>query len=152
MLLRANKAKYKYKNEKAWLDAVYRKNKVLIDSALSEVRETNKKKIFIQLIKERKETRGETLYQAVRRIGKTDVFSSKKERAQENILNAIKREKDIFKTFRKSVGWKKKIDTTKFRWDYDDGVYKYENVVIDVSNSPHEINIYTTDEWEKINK
>lgn len=150
MLLKAKKAKYKYKNEKAWLDAVYRNNRELIESALSGVRETNKKKIFVQLIQERRDVKGETLYQAVRRIGKTDVFSSKKERAQENILNAIKREKDIFKTFRKVTGWNEKIDVTKFRWDYDDKVYKYGDVVIDISNSPYEINIYTTDEWDSI--
>lgn len=150
MLLRANKAKYKYKNEKAWLDAVYRKNKNLIDSALSGVREKSKKSVFIQLIKERKETKGETLFQAVRRIGRTDVFTTRKERAQENIFNAIKKEKDLYKIFRKSVGWKEKIDLSKFSWDYDDKVYKYGDTVIDISDSPYEIHIYTLDNWEKL--
>lgn len=147
MLLKAAKPKYKYKSEKAWIDAVYRKNKQAIDSALDAVREKNKKKVFNTLLKERMD-KGETLYQAVRRIGRTDVFSSRKERAQENILSAIKKDKKTFRVFRLSVGWKEKIDTSKFVWDYEDKVYRYGNTVIDVRTSPYEIIIMSSEDWE----
>lgn len=147
MLLKAAKPKYKYKSEKAWIDAVYRKNKQAIDSALGAVREKNKKKVFNTLLKERMD-KGETLYQAVRRIGRTDVFSSRKERAQENILSAIKKDKETFRVFRLSVGWKEKIDTSKFVWDYEDKVYRYGNTVIDVRTSPYEIIIMSSEDWE----
>lgn len=148
MLLKAAKPKYKYKSEKAWLDAVYRKNKAVIDSTFANVREKNKKKAFKAILNERIEKRGETLYQAVRRIGRTEFFSSRKERAQENILSAIKKDKETFRVFRLSVGWKEKIDTSKFVWDYEDKVYRYGNTVIDVRTSPYEVIIMSSKDWE----
>lgn len=141
MLLKAAKAKYKYKNENAWLDAVYRKNKTFIDSKLSVVGEKNKKKVFKQLVKERQD-RGETTYRAVKNLGKTEIFTSRRERSQENILKAIKSDKETFKQFRKEIGFNTKIDTTKFEWDYKDKVYKYGNTIIDITNSPYKIKIY----------
>ena len=53
MRLKARKAKYKYKNDDAWVRAVYRKNKEYIDSKLYGVAEKNKFKVFKNLINER---------------------------------------------------------------------------------------------------
>ena len=141
MQLRAKKAKYKYKNESAWLKAVYRNNKELIDSKLSMIKESNKFNIFKQLVKERQDVRGETAYKAVQSLAKSEVFVSRKQRLQENVYKAIKSDKELMRQFKKKAG-RKKIDTEKFEWDYEDKVYKYEDVRIDISNSPYGIIIY----------
>lgn len=141
-MLRAKKAKYKYKSENSWLNAVYRNNKGKIDKALSAVREKNKLKLFKQLVYERQEVNGESAYKAVQNLSKTEVFVSRKERAQKNLLEALKKDKETFKQFRKYAGWSKKINENKFEWDYDDNVYKYDGITIDITNSPYGINVY----------
>lgn len=139
--LKAKKAKYKYKNESAWLRAVYRNNKTLIDSKLSTVKESNKFKVFKELVNERKTALGETTYKAVQNLSKTEIFVTRKRRLQENVYKAIKSDKDLMRQFKQKTG-RKAVDIEKFEWDYEDKVYKYDDVRVDISNSPYGIRIY----------
>ena len=50
-MLRARTAKKQYKNTNAWLDAVYRNNKQVIDKALQSTRWSSSKKIFKEWIR-----------------------------------------------------------------------------------------------------
>lgn len=140
MQLKARRPKYKYKNDEAWLRAVYRKNREYINSKLYGVSEKNKFKAFKNLVEERKDRKKETTYRAVRGVARA---LEPKNKFQENIYKAIKSDEDLMKQFRKEIGWKTKIDLQKFKWDYSDNTYSYGNVRIDVSNSPYGISIYT---------
>lgn len=139
MRLKARKGKRNYKTDKGWLDAVYRNNKELINDKLKFVGEKNKGKVFRQLIDDIKKKNKVNTYKAVQIFGKSQTFA--KERFQENIYKALKNDKEVMKQFRKSIGWKNKVDISKFKWNYKEQAYTYDNVVILVSQSPPSIKV-----------
>lgn len=76
MILRAPKAKKFYKNENAWLNAVYRKNKNLIDFSYPSTDGESSKTIFKKQVKQYK-SEGYKTYKAVQMTTKTSAFMSK---------------------------------------------------------------------------
>ena len=155
--LEAKKYKGRYKSTSHWLDAVYRNNKEFIDNKLKDVKTTNKRRVFKNLVLEQSGTRfrgsltnKELTFElnkvknptkALKKLSRSDVFSSYKERAQENVYKFLKEEKSI-KTIKDLIGKKEKFDPGKLEWNYKDKVYEYKGVYIDISNSPKGVKIY----------
>ena len=155
--LEAKRNKNRYKSTSNWLDAVYRNNKNFIDEKLKYVGSKNKKKVFKNLVLEQsgmkfqgdltvKEAnnllnRVKNPTKALKKLSRTDVFSSYKERAQENVYKFLKEEKAI-KKIKEISGDKSKFDPSQLEWDYKDKVYKYKGTYIDISDSPKGVKIY----------
>ena len=155
--LEAKKDKGRYKSTSHWLDAVYRNNKEFIDNKLKDVKTTNKRRVFKNLVLEQSGTRFKGSLtnkelnfelnkvknptKALKKLSRSDVFSSYKERAQENVYKFLKEEKSI-KTIKDLIGKREKFDPGKLEWNYKDKVYEYKGVYIDISNSPKGVKIY----------
>ena len=155
--LEAKKDKGRYKSTSHWLDAVYRNNKEFIDNKLKNVKTKNKKRTFKNLVLEQtgfkfrgnlpiKElnfelNKSKNPVKALKKLYRSDVFSSYKERAQENVYKFLKEEKSI-KTIKDLIGKREKFDPGKLEWNYKDKVYEYKGVYIDISNSPKGVKIY----------
>ena len=155
--LEAKKDKGRYKSTSHWLDAVYRNNKEFIDNKLKDVKTTNKRRVFKNLVLEQSGTRFKGSLtnkelnfelnkvknptKALKKLSRSDIFSSYKERAQENVYKFLKEEKSI-KTIKDLIGKREKFDPGKLEWNYKDKVYEYKGVYIDISNSPKGVKIY----------
>ena len=155
--LEAKKNKGRYKSTSHWLDAVYRNNKEFIDNKLKDVKTTNKRRVFKNLVLEQSGTRFrgsltnkelnfelnkvKNPTKALKKLSRSDIFSSYKERAQENVYKFLKEEKSI-KTIKDLIGKREKFDPGKLEWNYKDKVYEYKGVYIDISNSPKGVKIY----------
>ena len=155
--LEAKKDKGRYKSTSHWLDAVYRNNKEFIDNKLKDVKTTNKRRVFKNLVLEQSGTRFrgsltnkelnfelnkvKNPTKALKKLSRSDIFSSYKERAQENVYKFLKEEKSI-KTIKDLIGKREKFDPGKLEWNYKDKVYEYKGVYIDISNSPKGVKIY----------
>ena len=155
--LEAKRDKGRYKSTSHWLDAVYRNNKEFIDNKLKDVKTTNKRRVFKNLVLEQSGTRFKGSLtdkelnfelnkvknptKALKKLYRSDVFSSYKERAQENVYKFLKEEKSI-KTIKDLIGKREKFDPGKLEWNYKDKVYEYKGVYIDISNSPKGVKIY----------
>ena len=155
--LEAKKDKGRYKSTSHWLDAVYRNNKSFIDEKFKNVQTKNKKRVFKNLvlaetgakfkghltIKELNErlNAAKNPTKALKKLSRSDIFSSYKERAQENVYKFLKEEKSI-KTIKDLIGKREKFDPGKLEWNYKDKVYEYKGVYIDISNSPKGVKIY----------
>ena len=104
--LEAKRDRSRYKSTSHWLDAVYRNNKEFIDNKLKDVRTTNKKRVFKNLVLEQsgikfqgsltnkelnnKLNKIKSPTKALKKLSRSDVFSSYKERAQENVYKFLK--------------------------------------------------------------
>lgn len=155
--LEAKRDKGRYKSTSHWLDAVYRNNKEFIDNKLKDVKTKNKRRVFKNLVLEQSGTRFKGSLtnkelnfelnkvknptKALKKLSRSDIFSSYKERAQENVYKFLKEEKSI-KTIKDLIGKREKFDTGKLEWNYKDKVYEYKGVYIDISNSPKGVKIY----------
>ena len=155
--LEAKRDKGRYKSTSHWLDAVYRNNKEFIDNKLKNVKSLNKKRTFKNLVLEKtgfkfrgnltiKElnfelNKSKKPVKALKKLYRSDIFSSYKERAQENVYKFLKEEKSI-KTIKDLIGKREKFDPGKLEWNYKDKVYEYKGVYIDISNSPKGVKIY----------
>ena len=155
--LEAKRDKGRYKSTSHWLDAVYRNNKEFIDNKLKDVKTKNKRRVFKNLVLEQSGTRFrgsltnkelnfelnkvKNPTKALKKLSRSDVFSSYKERAQENVYKFLKEEKSI-KTIKDLIGKREKFDPGKLEWNYKDKVYEYKGVYIDISNSPKGVKIY----------
>ena len=155
--LEAKRDKGRYKSTSHWLDAVYRNNKEFIDNKLKDVKTTNKRRVFKNLVLEQSGTRFKGSLtdkelnfelnkvknptKALKKLYRSDVFSSYKERAQENVYKFLKEEKSI-KTIKDLIGKRENFDPGKLEWNYNDKVYEYKGVYIDISNSPKGAKIY----------
>lgn len=153
--LEAKKDKGRYKSTSHWLDAVYRNNKSFIDEKLKYVK--NKKRAFKNLVLEQTGIKfpgnltnkelterlnaAKKPTKALKKLSRSDIFSSYKERAQENIYKFLKEEKSINK-IKDLIGKREKFDPGKLEWNYKDKVYEYKGVYIDISNSPKGVKIY----------
>lgn len=140
MKLKALKNKGKYKNTEAWLDAVYRNNREFIDSKLVITNpRASKKTVFKQLVREYMDE-GMSPTKALNTLSKTTIFTPEAERFRSNVHKAIREDKDTYKQFRKMVGWKEKIDDSKFVYDKEQHIYVYDGrVTVSFKNSPYEI-------------
>lgn len=141
---KAKKAKNKYKNTDAWLNAVYRNNKAIIDKELSFAGKP--KTVFKKMVQEYVDE-GMSPKKAVSTIAKSTLFTSEKERLQSNFYEGLKGDKDAYKEFReltKERGRYSKFDIDKLSWDKTDKVYRYDdNVVISFQNSPYGVSVWS---------
>lgn len=153
--LEAKRDKGRYKSTSHWLDAVYRNNKEFIDNKLKNVKTTNKRRVFKNLVLEQSGTRfrGSLTYKelnfelnkvknptkALKKLSRSDVFSSYKERAQENFYNVLKEHKSINR-IKKIAGEKERFDPGRLEYNYKEKAYRYGNVFIEIDNSPEDKN------------
>ena len=131
-----------YKNDDAYIDAIYRKNKEIIDRKLSDVGTGRPKALFKTLVKEYIEE-GKTPRQSASIVGRSELFVPRAERLGSNAFSALRKDPTSWKAFsslrskRDERGRFTKIDTTKLTWDKKQKVYVYNNeVVISFKNSP----------------
>ena len=132
MILRASKAKSKYKSENAWLDAVYRKNKKLIDFSFPETGDISSKARFKQKVREYKEV-GYSTYKSTQLVTKTSAYVSKNgnELFKENIYKGIFSRTREREKFLKTAGLKaKEVDPSKFEY-IGNGLYLYNNIIVE---------------------
>lgn len=134
-MLRAKKAKYKYKNTNAWLDAVYRNNKTLIDEKLPAGPGQSSKATFKQWVNAYR-AEGNSPVKALRILSKSEIFTDRATRLKENFLKSLKQDKEAWQTFRRAVGWNKKITIDKLTYDYSEHSYKYEDTDVVVYRNP----------------
>lgn len=151
--LEAKRDKGRYKSTSHWLDAVYRNNKEFIDNKLKDVKTTNKKRVFKNLVLEQSGTRFrgsltnkelnfelnkvKNPTKALKKLSRSDVFSSYKERAQENFYNVLKEHKAINR-IKKIAGEKERFDPGRLEWNYKEKAYRYGNVFVAIDNSPED--------------
>ena len=143
--LKAEYNKGSYKNTDEWLNAVYIKNKKLIDSKIETTGDTDKGETFKSLVNEYIEE-GYSPKQAVKKLEKSTIFTDVKDRLKQNAYTAIKNDKAAFKQFReltKNNGKYSTVDVDKFQYDKDTNSYTYGNIMISFSNSPNTINFST---------
>ena len=139
MKLKAKFGKSHYKNTNAWLDAIYRNNKQLIDNTLVTTEGTSAKTVFKRLVKENI-NEGNSPIKAVNKLAKSTVFTSTRDRLVDNAYQGIVGDKEAYKAFRnltKENGRFTKIDRDKFNYDKDTNSYTYDNVRISFRNSPY---------------
>ena len=134
-MLRAKKAKYKYKNTNAWLNAVYRNNKALIDEKLPAGPGQSSKATFKQWVNAYR-AEGKSPVKALRTLSQSEIFTDRATRLKENFLKSLKQDKEAWKTFRRAVGWNKKITIDKLTYDYSEHSYKYEDANVVVYRDP----------------
>lgn len=131
-----------YKNTNAWLDAIYRNNKDVINKELSWA--GSPKKIFKQMINEYI-AEGKSPTKAVSTLAKSTLFTTEAERLRNNALGALKGDKGAYKAFReytKQGGKYTAFDESKLRWDKSEGVYTYgKDIVISFQNSPYGVEV-----------
>ena len=154
MILRAPKAKKFYKNENAWLNAVYRKNKELIDFSYPAIGGKSSKQMFKNTVKAYK-SKGKTTYQAVQLTTHTSAFTSGNPETsvklfQENIYKGIfssTTSRNKFLKLLKKEGFNEKdITPQNFRYHKKDKVYTYGNIMIETTYNNHLIITKITNE------
>lgn len=142
MTLKAKKAKSKYKNTDAWIEAVYRNNKTTIDQELSFAGKP--KQVFKQMVKEYM-SEGLSAKKAVNTIARSTLFTPEVERLHNNMLSGLKSDKDAYKVFRdltREKGRYSKFDESKLQWNKDEKAYIYDNkVLISFDNSPYGVKV-----------
>ena len=125
-----------YKNTDAWIDAVYRNNKAIIDEKLAFAGKP--KSTFKQMVKEYV-SEGLSPTKAVSTIARSTLFTPEVERLKNNFYEGLKGDKEAYQTFReltKERGKYSKFDPNRLKWDKDDKVYVYGNVIVSFQNSP----------------
>jgi hypothetical protein len=153
--LEAKRDKGRYKSTSHWLDAVYRNNKEFIDNKLKDVKTTNKRRVFKNLVLEQSGTRFrgsltkkelnfelnkvKNPTKALKKLSRSDVFSSYKERAQENFYNVLKEHKAINR-IKKIAGEKERFNPERLEWNYKEKAYRYGDVFVEIDNSPEDKN------------
>ena len=147
--LKAKKSKGKYKSTDAWIDAIYRNNKVLIDEKLVSTATMSKKSVFKRLINELIEE-GKTPTAALGIVNKSTLFTTVPERLRSNAYEALKSDKEAYKKFReltKEHGKYTKIDLSKLVYDKATATYAYDGMIkVSFANSPYRVivqNIYS---------
>lgn len=142
MKLKALRQKSAYKNTSTWLDAVYRNNKQVIDSAIrSPDPKMSKKSQFKQLVKEYMDE-GLSPTKALNTLARTETFTPEAERLRSNAIKGLKRDKAAAEAFRRAKGWNEKFDESKMKYDKENHIYVYdERVTISFRQSPEGIDI-----------
>ena len=130
------------KNIDEWIDKAYELNKQLIDSKTGGIKAGSKawfRDTVKSYIREDNMTPGE----AVKYVGKSEVFRSRAERQLENIWRGIRKDPQTWNRFKKYAGISNLGQVEWNEMDYARGetnkfVYM-GRVLIDVRNSPEEI-------------
>ena len=139
MKLEAKRKKSSYKSTDAWLDAVYKNNKQIIDQNIITIGKESKKKVFKQLVKENMDE-GMSPVKALNTLSKSTIFTPERERLINNAYKGLKSNKEAYKAFReltKEKGRYTKVDFSKFRYDPNTHTYVYDNRIrISFENSP----------------
>ena len=141
--LTAAKPRKKYKSDRAYLEAVYRKNKEWIDKMATYKPSVSMKRSFVNSAMDYVR-QGKTARQAANILASSAAFAGKHYRGKVNIYNVITQDSKVYSQFKSATKLKKKsdFDIEKLKWSYELESYEYEGVVIDVSQSPFKINIY----------
>lgn len=132
-----------YKNTDAWIDAVYRNNKDVIDANL-KLGGSSPKTIFKQIIKEyiREGVKPTT---AMKTLARSTIFTPTQERIKTNLWTGLKGDKAAYKEFRELTKEKGKytaFDPSKLVWNRQDNVYIYNALIkISFQNSPYGIEV-----------
>lgn len=131
----------KYASINHYVNAVYKKNKDLIDSELSGG-EKGPKATLKAMVKEYME-QGKTIGQSLRIIDRSELFTPRAERLQNNALKAMRRDKKAWEAFnelrrkRDERGRFTKIDPSLMKWDKKQKLYIYNNeLTVSFKNSP----------------
>ena len=131
-----------YKTTDAWIDAVYRNNKEIIDKELSFAGKP--RATFKQMVEEYMDE-GLRPTEAVSTIARSTLFTSELERLQNNFYQGLKGDKEAYKLFReftKERGKYAKFDPNRLKWNKEDKFYVYgDNVIISFQNSPFGVNV-----------
>lgn len=151
--LEAKRDKSRYKDTSHWLDAVYRNNKEFIDDKLKSVMTTNKKRVFKNLVLEQSGARLKDSLtikelnnklntiksptKALKKLSRSDIFSSYKERAQENFYDVLKEHK-VIRKIKNLAGERDKFDPNRLQWNYKENAYRYGDVFVSIDNSPED--------------
>lgn len=147
MKFKALKKKRKYKNTDAWINAVYRNNKSVIDDKLqiNENIKISTQTLFRNMVKEYINM-GLSPTKALDTLSRTTIFTPRWERLQNNAIRGLRNDPDAFYRFRKLTGWKKQVDPSLFIWDKEQHLYIYGDTGIAVSfrNSPYRVIVRNT--------
>lgn len=141
--LKAAKPRKAYKSDEAYLKAVYRKNKAWIDKMATYKPRVTMERSFVNSAMDYVR-QGKTAKQAANILASSASFAGKNYRGKINIYNVIMNDKKLYKKFKKETGLKKKseFDFDILQWRYSDGgYYLYDDVIINVSQSPYRITI-----------
>lgn len=156
MKLRALKNRGKYVSDKAYIDAVYRANKEVIDLSL-DTAFTSGRRAFganVRAIKYDKNLQSKlgkrasqiTTKEAVDYLSRTRIFTSLEEQASENALKGLKGHKEELKQIRRMTGWHDKLKSENIGFDENNEMLYYQGskgrVYFEFSNSPKELKIY----------
>lgn len=168
--LRAKKARSKYKSDLAYMRAIYRNNKQVIDEAFPPEDFYNQSSwtsfrryiedqlyqhdpITMKVIKNRrgKPKKISKVQNVVETIARSEKFTSKFERLTANALSGLNKYPAAYRKFReltKVRGRYTKIDTSKLEWQPDINGYLYnDEVVVIFKNSPARVEVYTLGEY-----
>lgn len=162
MKLVAKKPKKFYKNETAWVNAVYRNNKVVINALVkglgvsgrkalgNMIRDIKKDKNVIRKHKEKGQSKTSvTTGEALDFLGKSEILTPKAQRLRENALRGIRGDKQALDTLRRVTGWNVKLDSENLTWDSRAGAYVYRGkkgtVYIYFDDSPKQIMVVGVD-------
>lgn len=138
---KAKQPKSKYKSTESWIDAVYRNNKVIIDGELAS--SGNPRRVFKQIINEYMDE-GLSPTKAMQTLARSTIFTTDKERIQNNMWAGLKGDKEAYRLFReltKERGRYTKFDESKLIWDRSQHAYIYSGVMISFQNSPFGVNV-----------
>lgn len=144
--MRTFKAKHNkgyYKSTDAWIDAVYRNNRAVIDANLN-LAGRSPRATFKQIIKEYI-SEGVKPTVAMQTLARSTVFTPAQERIKTNLWTGLKGDKDAYKKFReltKDKGKYTTFDPSKLVWDRASNVYIYNSFIkIGFQNSPYGIEV-----------
>ena len=144
--------KTRFKTTDKYLDSIYRNNKDIIDKAfdvdpddlgkvINNKKLRSKRERFKEVVREYMDE-GKTVDQALKSISNSELFTEYKERAHNNLYDALKDDRDAYRKFRELTkddkGRFTKVDLTQFEY-IGNGEYQYGDVVISFTNSPEEI-------------
>lgn len=143
-----------YKDTNAWIDAVYRNNKTIIDQELT-FNEEKKEKLIKRGININLASKPQTIFKqmakeyikegisptkAIKTIARSTIFTPVSERLNRNAMAGLRKDKNAYKLFRelsKESGKYAAIDKSKLRWDASSETYVYDDkIIINYRNSP----------------
>lgn len=138
-----------YKSQNSWLNAIYRKNKSIIDEAYKKRHgdiglEAGPRRAFLNDVKEYVES-GMSTRDALKTLSRSTTFTPAKERIQNNFWAGIKGDTEAYKQLReitKEKGRYAKFDRSQLVWDREQKAYIYKNKIsISFKNSPYGIEV-----------
>lgn len=140
--IKAKKPRKAYKSDEAYLRAVYRNNKQWLDKVATYKPKVKMETSFVNSAMDYVK-QGYTARQAANKLASSAAFAGKSYRGKVNIYNVIMNDKKLYAKFKEESSLRKKadFDIDKLQWRYDLDAYVYEDVIIDVSQSPYRVTI-----------